>query len=169
MNRRQLLGVAAGAISTAALAGCVERLEALELSTPVLVNIENHTDVERNVAIRAYELDADRQTYDESVSVPTEGTTNLGHISNAEQQVEVELFEPGATADADGDPSPIDEESTFIGDDTQSLLVIITEDGLELELSARGDDESDDTEAASNETTTDDPANESADTNSTSA
>lgn len=120
VNRRTLLGTAA-TLPAIALAGC----QALGFSTPVILNIENETDTDRNVAVTAYNLDDDRRTYDESVNAPPGNTASLGHLTNTEQVVSVALFEGpsrdesanDASAD-DGDTTSDDGESDERDDDT---------------------------------------------------
>ena len=116
MKRRAALR--AGAVTgTVALAGCVEWLGQLGLSTPVLVHIENETDLDRTVAITAFELETDRGTYDEAVNAPPDQTTNLGHLTNTDQLVRVVLFEPYVDPDTAGGRSSESGESDDAGED----------------------------------------------------
>ncbi len=138
VNRRTLLGGIAGA-STVGLAGCADRVLELSMSLPIIVNVENETDVERNVTITAHEIDTNRQTFDEAVSAPTESTATLGRLPNDDAQVVVELMAPTTGEDSpdDGDAEIVDVEETLVGESTQSLTIYITDDGLELELAYR--------------------------------
>ena len=128
MNRRTLLRVGAGSLPFAFLSGC---LSSLSLGTPVTVHIENETDVNRNVAITAFDTRDDRGTYDQSVNAPANQAASLGPLRNTSQYVRVELFYE------DEDEDTIEVEETFIGERTRAFVVIITEDGLELEVDER--------------------------------
>lgn len=146
MNRRTVLRIAA-VVPAAALAGCTERLQSVGLTVPVLVYIENETDVDRNVAVTAYAIDDDRQTYDEAFNAPSDHAASVGHLSNFDQQVRVELFESSRTTEGDDDvggegdeydqADVIADEETLIGESTQSLTIYITDEGLDLELEYR--------------------------------
>ena len=129
---------AAGAFG---LSGCIDRIRALSISTPVLITIDNETDVDQSVAITANALDDDRQTYDEAVTAPPDQTTTLGRLSNFDQQVVVDLhrssIDPEEAEQSEDDDDIVDTENTLVGENTQGLRIIVTDDGVELELNQR--------------------------------
>ena len=133
-------------------AGCLERVRSLELSTPVPITIQNTTALERNLTVTAYEIETNRQTYDEAVNAPATTTTSLGHLTNDDQQVTIELFPHHLSSDErdhsesnDGEQASesnessdiVEVEQTLIGQNTQSLQIVITEVGLDLHIEYR--------------------------------
>ena len=129
------------AAGTFGLSGCIDRIRALNISTPVLITIDNETDVDQSVAITAHALEDDRQTYDEAVTAPPDQTTTLGRLSNFDQQVVVDLhrssIDPEEAERSEDDDDIVDSEDTLVGENTQGLRIIVTNDGVELELNQR--------------------------------
>ena len=138
MKRRTLLA-GAGGVSVFGVAGYL--IYEMTLSLPVLVIVENETDAERNVAIRAVELGTDRETFDAAFNAPVDSTATPGRIPNDDAQVQVLVMDPAAeVAEADDDPDGDDvafEETTLIGEDTKQLFITITDDGVEIEQEYR--------------------------------
>lgn len=126
MNRRSVLRVV-GAAAVTATAGCIERIRNLQLSLPVAMNVVNETETIHDVVIEAFAAGERRQTYDESVTVQPGQTANLGHLDTEPQRLRVSLIDAGVTEEAD------------VGEDTQRVDAVIRDDGLELELSTRGE------------------------------
>ncbi|WP_254862740.1 hypothetical protein [Halovivax gelatinilyticus] len=130
MNRRTILA-AVGGLSAFGFVGYL--ISEMRLSLPVLIRVMNETDTDRNVAITAYEVDTDRQTFDASFNVPVDSTATPGRLSNSDAYVEVVLMEPLSDSD-DGEETAIaDTAETFTGENTQRLTVYITDDGLEID------------------------------------
>lgn len=123
----------------------MDRISAIELSTPVVVTIQNETSIDRSVSITAETSDESRGTYDEAVVAPAGHTTNLGHMSNISQFVTVRLFEPAVDVESDTDVDDGEDEDAgvtavedaIVTDSTQSLTVIVTDSDLELEIEER--------------------------------
>ena len=138
VKRRTLLA-GAGGVSVFGLAGYL--IYEMTLSLPILVIVENETDAERNVAIRAVELGTDREMFDAAFNAPVDSTATPGRIPNDDAQVLVQVMEPAAeVAEADDDHDGDDvafEATTLIGADTKQLFVTITDDGVELEQEYR--------------------------------
>lgn len=126
MHRRTVLGAAAASI-TLAVAGCIENVRNLQFSFPVPISIVNETDDPANVLVEAFSMEDTRQTYEESVNVQPDQTSNLGHLDTEPQRVRITLV----------DEEVFEEES--IGEDAQSLRAVITGDGLEINLETRDD------------------------------
>lgn len=135
MNRRTLLR-AGSALPLAGFAGCLGSIQDLRISTPVTLRIENRTDSNRNVVIVAHTVEDDRQTYDEAVTAPPDQSTSVGHLSDEEQHLRIELVED--TGSEPGGGEVIASEETFIGEDTQSVVAYISEEGLSIEVERRG-------------------------------
>lgn len=140
MHRRTALGsiVTVGSLG---LSGCIDRIRALSISTPVLITIENETAVDQSVAITAYALEDGRQTYDEAVTAPPDQTTTLGRLSNFDQQVVVELHRSAVEPDdpdwGEDEDDLVDTEETLVGENTQGLRIIVTDDGVDIDLNQR--------------------------------
>ncbi|MFC4988774.1 hypothetical protein [Saliphagus infecundisoli] len=134
MNRRTLLR-AGTALPLAALAGCLGSIQDLRLSTPVTLRIENESDDNRNVVIVAHTVDDDRQTYDEAVSAPPEQSASVGHLSDEEQHLRVELVDESGEEPESGEV--IASEETFIGADTRSVVVYVSTEDVRVEVNRR--------------------------------
>ncbi len=134
MNRRTLLA-ALGGLSAFGFLGYL--INEMRLSLPVIIRVENVTDVDRNVTITAHELETDRQTFDASFSVPTDSTATPGRLSNSDLYVEITLMEPPDETEPDEEPGVAAVEETLIGDSTQRINVTITDDGLDVDIDYR--------------------------------
>ncbi len=131
MNRRTLLR-AGSALLLPGLAGCLGSIQDLRLSTPVTLRIENESDGNRNVVIVAHSVEDDRQTYDEAVSAPPDQSTSVGHLSDEEQHLRIELVDESVEEPGSGEV--IASEETFIGEDTQSVAVYVSAESVRIEV-----------------------------------
>ncbi|SEQ04855.1 hypothetical protein [Natrinema salaciae] len=135
MNRRTVLRTA-GVTATAGLAGCVESLqEHYQGSFQGLVPIELHSEAERHhdVALEAFMLEEDRQTYDKSFTVRAGETVSAPHLDAVEQRFRATMF-----FEREGDEQTTEEAT--ITPNLDLVSVWLSDDGLRIELN-RGDED----------------------------
>lgn len=132
VNRRTLLG-AAGGLSAFGLVSYF--IYEFSLSIPVLITATNETGTPQGLLVKAQDMETNQQRLDEAVTVPSDGSTQIGRVPNADAQISVELVE--LAGDSVDEESVIDSASTFVGEDTKRLTIAIADDSLELELEYR--------------------------------
>ena len=134
MKRRAYLGGLAttGAVATA---GCLETiLDERRLATPITATIEYHGSGEAFLIVRAVELDSGRESYEEELAVTAEeGEAHLPHLRGVPQEIVVRRGRvPGVSA------------RTTVDEDTQHVHVVVDDDGIEISVSSRGEDDPED-------------------------
>lgn len=134
VNRRTVLRTA-GVAATASLAGCIESLqEHYQGSFQGLVPLELHSEAERHydVALEAFAMEEDRQTYDKSFTVRAGETVSAPHLDAIEQRFRATKF-------GREDDQQTTEEAT-ITPNADLVTVRITDDELRLDVK-RGDED----------------------------
>lgn len=134
MNRRTVLRTA-GVAATVGLSGCVEALqEHYQGSFQGLVPVElySEADTHYDVALEAFALEEDRQTYDKSFTVRSGETVSAPHLDAVEQRFRATKFA------RDTDEQTTEEAAITPGLDL--VTIRITDDDLHLELE-RGDED----------------------------
>lgn len=132
MNRRTVLE-AAGGLSAFGLVGYF--IYEFSLSMPVIITATNGTDSPQGLVVEVTALETNQRRLDEAVTVPTSGSTQIGRVPNADAQVAVDLVE--LSGDSADENAVLDTGETLVGEDTKSVTIHVTDDGLDLELAYR--------------------------------
>lgn len=135
MNRRTVLRTA-GVAATVSLAGCIESLqEHYQGSFQGLVPLELHSEAERHydVALEAFAMNEDRQTYDKSFTVRAGETVSAPHLDAIEQRFRATKFE------REGDQQTTEEAT--ITPNADLVTVLIDDDEFRLEVERDGEDD----------------------------
>lgn len=128
MNRRTVLRSAAASVPLA-FAGCVETiLGDRELTTPVPIRVESDASSYHYLEITAHDPDSGRQTYEQEITVRSDETANPPHLDNQPQRLRVIVVDRDDFDEAD------------ITEDAQNVLVTLTDDAVEIDVSERGED-----------------------------
>ncbi|WP_436343743.1 hypothetical protein [Natronorubrum sp. FCH18a] len=147
MNRRTLLQ-SAGVAAAVGLAGCVDGVqEHFGLQGVVPIEIYSEAEQTQNLHLQAYDLEASRESYDQSYSITPGDNVKPPNLDKTEQSFRVAKIE-------DEDEAEVREAS--ITSDTQLVVIRLYDDDLVIEVD-HGD-------GAENETVDDDGDNETAET-----
>lgn len=148
MNRRKVLQ-SASVLATVGLAGCIDGVqEHFGLQGVVPIEIYNEGEQTYNLQLQARERETDRNTYDESYSIPPGETVQPPHLGQTAQSLQVIRF------DQDNEPASV--EAASITPETSMVAITIHDDELVVEVRESEDGAAN--ESAANESA----ANESA-------
>lgn len=135
VNRRTLLG-AAGGVSAFGLVSYF--IYAFSLSMPVILTGINETDEPKGLVVTVNELETNQTVFDDPITVPVGGTTQIGRVPNADAQVAVKLVELTGDGEAErNEDAVVEEQTTLVGTDTKQLSVTIADDGLSFDQTYR--------------------------------
>ncbi|WP_238709600.1 twin-arginine translocation signal domain-containing protein [Natronorubrum halophilum] len=148
MNRRTLLQ-SAGVAAVVGLAGCIDGVQE-HFGLQGIVPIEIHSEADRtyNLHLQAYDREADRQSYEQSISVTPGESVKPPNLDKTEQSFRI------ARIDDNDEETEVREVS--ITSTTQVVTIQLSNDGLAVEVD-HGDD-------AENETGVDGDENRTVDT-----
>lgn len=129
MNRRTFLQ-SAGVAATLGLAGCLDGLrEHFGLQGVIPIEIYNEGEQTHNIQLQARDLEAGRESYDQSYSVTPGEPVMPPHLEETEQSFRVTRIE---------NEEEVDVEVVTVTPDTDLVVIRIYDDSLEVE--ARQDD-----------------------------
>lgn len=151
MNRRTFLQ-SAGVAATVGLAGCLDGLrEHFGLQGVIPIEIYNEGEQTHNIQLQARELEADRQSYDQSYSVTPGEPVMPPHLDKTEQSFRVTRIE---------NEEEVDVEVVRVTSETDLVVIRIYDDRLEVEAQRNDEDGTDgnETAAGGNETDGEDDA-----------
>lgn len=135
MNRRTLLG-AAGGLSAFGLVSYF--IYEFSLSIPVLVTAENETDRTRGLIVEGYEQGTERQLMESSVTIQPDVSTQIGRLPNTDARLTVDLVDLAEGSEPEPDEDAVQgSDSTFVNEETKSVTIKITDEGLVLDLEYR--------------------------------
>ena len=153
MNRRTFLQ-SAGVAAVVGLAGCLDGVrEHFGLQGVIPIEIHNEGEQTHNINLQARDLEADRQSYEQSYSVTPGETVGPPHLDKTRQSFRVARITDEEEAEV---------EVVTVTPETELVVIRIYDDSLEVEV--RQDDAGEGT--AANETNGTDE-NGSADGNAT--